>query len=607
MSFQWTLPVAAPRAVEPLLAARPGTMQPLSDRHCAYVTADGAVHVIDFLEWQALQVAAAFLPRGQHAEALARHGLLRSPQDAVALIERLQRQGLMVDGPTWLAELAALATPRRQAPIDAIHLRCCDRPAAAAALLASLDEHQARHGTATPVRLVDDSRDPAARAALARLCGGRDPRLPAVELVDATVATAVVARLADAAGLPRERVERQLLRGAGGGRFGGGRVLNLALLLSAGRRLMVLDDDMCLPLRMPPGRRDGVDLDAASNAVTRLHGDTAAALADGDEPSGDALAWHWDACGAGAADWLTRPGNRPGLDALAGHAIGDFTAVGAGSRIAATLNGHRGASGADNTVWMYRLPAAERAALALGEQRYRQSLDGDALSFAYPQPHLAERVWFSACALDNGTLLPCTATGGRGEDALLHALIAVVDPQAVSLDLPLTIAHVPDGNRRRRDNNAGAWKPSLNRVLSDWLYELRGSIRADAAADRLLHAAACLRDLVAASPAHRGDWLRATVHASRCDQIERLERARQEAREMPDYWQADVADLIAANRAALLDRKAPALADWPTLACDTALVDAATAAIDELAGSLELWPRLWNAAAGLGPALGAPP
>jgi hypothetical protein len=177
----------------------------------------------------------------------------------------------------------------------------------------------------------------------------------------------------------------------------------------------------------------------------------------------------------------------------------------------------------------------------------------------------------------------------------------------VSLDLPLTIAHVPQGARGRRDNNAGPWKPSINRLLSDWLHDQRGSILADAAADRLRHAAACLCDLAAASSARRRDWIRDYVHASRCDQIERLERARQEATDMPGFWHADVDALIAANRDALLDPAAPALADWPTLACDGALVDATTAVIGALAAALADWPRLWSAAAELGPALRAPP
>ncbi len=607
MSFQWSVPFAAPSRVEPLLAARPGRMQPLSDRDCAYVTADGAVHVLDFQEWQALQVAAAFLPRAQHLAALGQQGLARSPQEAAQLIERLLSKGVLVDGARWLGELAGRAVPRVQAPIDAIHLRCCDRPDAAAALLASLDAHQRRHGTAVPVRLLDDSRDPAASAALARLRADRAPGLPPLELIDATTAAAAVRRLAAATGIAPEAVGRQLLRHDAGTRFGGGRLLNLALLLSAGRRLMVLDDDMRLPLLASPGARAGVDLDAASNAVTTLCEDVAGALRAGSEPADDALARHWAACGADAADWLARSGPPPGLEAIAGRAIADLTAVHPSSRIVATLNGHRGASGADNTVWMYRLPAVERAPLAQGPDRYRQLLEGDALCFAYPQAHVAERVWFSACALDNGTLLPATAAGGRGEDALLHALIGVVDPHAVSLDLPLTIAHVPLGARGRRANNAGAWKPSLNRLLSDWLHEQRDAIRVASPSERLLQVAARLRDLAASPFAARRDWIRDSVHASRCDQVERLERARQEAREMPGYWHADVDALIAANRAALLDATTPALSDWPTLACDEVLVEACSAAIAELATALDAWPKLWVAAAELGPALRAPP
>lgn len=607
MSFQWSAPFVAPRSAEPLLAARPGRMQPLSDRDCAYVTADGTVHVLDFQEWQALQATAAFLPRGQHLAALGQHGLARSASEAAQLIERLRAKGVLVDATRWLDELAALSAPRAQAPIDAIHIRCCDRPAAVAALLASLDAHQQRHGTAVPIRLLDDSRDPAASAALARLREGRDAAMPVVELIDAATARAAVRRLADTAGLAPDAVARQLLRHAVGNRFGGGRLLNLALLLSAGRRLMVLDDDMRLPLRSAPGARGGADLDAASNAVTTLFADGEAALVAGDESTDDALTRHWVACGAGAAHWLVHAGPLPGVDAIAGRAISDFTALTAASRIVATLNGHRGASGADNTVWMYRLPAVERAPLGQGPEHYRRLLDGESLCFAYPQAHLAERVWFSACALDNGTLLPCTAAGGRGEDALLHALIGVVDPEAVSLDLPLSIAHVPVGARSRRANNAGAWKPSLNRLLSDWIHEQRDAIRAEAPAERLLQIAARLRDLAGASARSRRDWVRDAVHASRCDQVERLERARQEAREMPSYWHEDVDRLIAANRSALCDPEAPALADWPALACGDDLVAMSTAAIDELAASLEAWPRLWTAAAELGPALRAPP
>ena len=66
-------------------------------------------------------------------------------------------------------------------------------------------------------------------------------------------------------------------------RFGGGRGKNLALLLGAGARLALLDDDMRLPLKRPDFARAGLDPNPAMRAVVALSMPTSRkSLASGD-------------------------------------------------------------------------------------------------------------------------------------------------------------------------------------------------------------------------------------------------------------------------------------------------------------------------------------
>src|SRR5262249_13306487 len=75
-------------------------------------------------------------------------------------------------------------------------------------------------------------------------------------------------------------------------RFGGGRGWNLALLLSAGARLALLDDDLCLPLRRFGLSRDGLDPNPNASAYARFSANLEGVFGAGEEIADDTFDLH---------------------------------------------------------------------------------------------------------------------------------------------------------------------------------------------------------------------------------------------------------------------------------------------------------------------------
>jgi len=587
----------------PLYASEDGVVASLSNNECVFqAKRSGETHVMTYQVLQALDQTRQFRTLDEHAErVMASVGGLAAQREAVGRVfEGLIRRGVLVSGQTFLDRLADVSA-RAVAPLRGVFIRACDRPDQLAHLLTSLADYERRHRANRNYIIIDDSvssdatnrhRDLLREFARATGCK--------VTYVGATESKRLLDKLARAVPAAAPLLSRLVLGEGDRSRFGGGRAWNLALLLSAGARFILLDDDHRLPLRRPDDARAGLDPDPASAAVTRFYRNLDNALAAGEEVDEDPFELHLAALGRplGALVGDSRYAIDPG--ALRGLAMNRLDHLRSNAPVLATQHGAYGSSRTDSGLWLYQLPAESRAEFVRDRDSYLRNIEAGSIWYGQRQARVHDSVTFSPFAIDNSALLPCTNPFGRGEDALFSCVTSLCQSGALALELPVAIGHVQEGQRKRSPLTLAAHTPKFNYFVVDYVRRQLPEVSASDPAQRLSLLAAHLRDIAGAAPRVAVQQLKEYLAFVRADLIERLQNQIDGASDAPIYWQADARSIIEANGKALIANAAPRLGDWPEgiddAACAQRLRDEAT----QLAQAYEAWPALWAYANGQG-------
>jgi hypothetical protein len=592
-----TSPTPRPDPDAPLFASEDGVVASLSNNECIFQTRrTGDTHVMTYQVLQALDQCREFRPLDEHVARIQTTipGLPTQRDLVQRVLESLVARGLLVSDADFLRRLAD--APVREAPsLRAVFIRACDRPAQLERLLKSLAECERRFGTTRRYVLIDDSTsaDAANRhrdllREFARATGCKLTYLGAAEQAR------FVEKLAKAVPNAARVLPSMLLRAPSATVFGGGRGWNLALLLSAGAALVLLDDDQVLPLRRPDDARDGIDPDPSAPAFTRFYRNLDNAFGAGEEIASDPFALHLDVLGRPFGALLGDSRYAIDRKSLRGLGLGRLEHLSAGANMLSTRQGAYGSSRTESGAWLYQLDPESRAEFWADRDSYLRNVEAGSIWYGHRQARVGTTGTFTPFALDNRALLPCTNAYGRGEDALFSHVAELCHPDSLSIELPVAIGHVQETQRRRSDKTLAAPPPRFNYFIGDFVQRQLGEFFAEDPAARLGLLAANLRDIAGASEARRVRMLREYLAYVRADAIERLQQQYESAPSAPIWWQADVRSIIEANGRALTQRGAPRLGDWP------ADLDAAGCAkflgedTARLAASYEAWPALWS-------------
>jgi hypothetical protein len=592
------LNVSAPRRVDPnapLYASEDGVVASLSNNECIFqVRRTGETHVMTFQVLQALDQSREFRTLDEHAARILATvpGLKAQREGIMRVLESLTARGLLVSDSDFLRRVTT-ATPREPAPLRAVFIRACDRPAQLERLLATLADYERRFRANRHYVLLDDSgsRDAANRhrdllREFARSTGCKLSYIGVAErerLVE-KLSRAVPAAAASVPPLIHSVDPRNP--------FGGGRAWNLALLLSAGARLVLMDDDFRLPLRRLSDARGGLDPNPAAVAVTHFYRNLENALGAGEEVDGDPFDLHLEVAGQTLG---TLASGRYTLEraSLRGVPVSRLDYLRGDAPILASQHGSYGSSRTESGSWLYQLPAADRTAFVSDRDSYLRNIEAGSLWYAYRQARVTRAATFTPFALDNSVLLPCTNPHGRGEDALFARVAALCHPLALALELPVAIGHVQETQRKRSPVTLAANTPRFNYFVCDFIQRQLPDVNAEQPAQRLALLAAHLRDIGSDSAAGRVRQLREYLTYARADLIERMQHQFEAAQDAPVYWQADVRSIIEANGRALIDKGAPRLGGWPDDLDEAGCAQRLREETLRLAAMYEAWPALW--------------
>lgn len=595
-------PTRAPDPNAPLFASEDGTVASLSSQECIFrVKRNGQTHVMTFQVLQALDQCREFRTLDEHAARIESTitGLSGKREDIRRVLESLTQRDLLVSDQGFIERLAH-APAHAQSSLRGVFIRACDRPEQLAQLLSSLTDYERQHRAGRRYIVIDDSSLPASANAqrdllreFARTTGCT------VNYVGASERAKLAERFSKAVPQAKAGIAPLLLRDtqAKFERFGGGRGWNTAQLLSAGGRLVLLDDDLRFPFRRSAEARDGLDPNPNALIRARFPDSMEEALATGGVVEGDPIELHLASCGQ-TLGALVQDLYRIDRAALRGLNLGRLDLLATDARVVATQCGSYGSTRTRTNHWMFHLLDDEsRAEFWRERAAYQRNLEGQHLWYAVVQARALAVSGFTPFTIDNSKMLPCTNGVGRGQDSLAGAMLRFCDPQGVTLELPEAIGHVQETARRRSEQTLAAIQIPVNYFLRDFVQRQFGLFSAADPAQRLQLLAAVMRDLAGASVADRIAHLREYTSFARADLIDRIQHQIEAATEAPVYWQADAREIVQANAKALLANAPPRLDEWPQDLDDTGCAKALATELSGFADACEQWPTLWQHAA----------
>ncbi len=283
-----------------------------------------------------------------------------------------------------------------------------------------------------------------------------------------------------------------------------GRPVNLALLLTAGRRVLMLDDDAVLDPRLPPARATGLEVSSRSDELF-CYG-TQAELEDACPAVAiDPIAAHLEVIGAPVGSlWRKYTGDAHvlALTELTGE---DASRFAPDARVLVTQNHAVGDPGSSMYPYhLLTLPVASREQLLSVPDRLsiafreRHHWRGHARARLTPNRPLT---FTTLAGLDNSALLPPTIPSNRNEDLLLGDIIRYLHTGAWSFDLPWGLPHRRLPAKQWLDSSTAFPQEPVHFVM-DYLEQRAASIVSEAPADRMRALAATLLDLSESTNLH---------------------------------------------------------------------------------------------------------
>ncbi|MEM6572822.1 MAG: hypothetical protein AAF736_01030 [Pseudomonadota bacterium] len=587
-----------PKRVEgPLLASVSGQAARLSAEEVVFHdphTGENHVMTLDVLA--AMDASRRFQPLEQHvATVIQRLPALKGKGHAVEKVfEFLRGRGLVVEAEEMLTRLKA-STPEPQDDPAGLVIRTCDRPTELARLAASLADLERATGRGLRYLVIDDSR--------AATSENRDAlkALTDLGLSIHHLDRSWRQRLCDS--LPEPEITREVLGVDDPRALTCGGAWNAALLLTAGERFLMLDDDFVIDPRLPAAGA-GRQLSVREGAHVPMHfaghslDDLAAALA-APEPGAsgvavDPLAEHLGVCGQPPAVLFSeRFGLEVSAETLRGATFDQVEGLLRGQSIKTTAAGAWGDWRMDTNLWFYLAPPMHTQGMRASEASYRALSHQPVMAHGYPHPQLTRMSNFTPLAFDNRQLMPCTAATGRGEDFTFAAWLRYLYPGSLCLHFPTLLRHErPAGGRESPIPET--YVPWLSRFAGEYALSRLDQCTAGTPEARLATLVATLRDLAAASTDRQQLLLGQFLAMIRSQIVEQAQTSLTNLKPAPDFWVRDAREWITENGRSLTQVGAPRLRDWPEDATAEDCAELLTTGLTRYADHLAHWPALWH-------------
>lgn len=395
---------------------------------------------------QSMQTCRTFRTMEQHARHLTSTvpELAGQTADVMNVLAMLRDAGLMTPATAVCERINASVAPAVDLPATRAFIITCDRPAAVERLLESMlrTSNLSRHEA---LFLVDDSRDAANaernREAVAQfnLTSPRD-----MQYFGAQEAAQLMADLIAACPQREEGIRFLIDRQRWSGEKTYGLARNLCLLLSVGKRAVILDDDVLCSALVSPHGKPGIEFGTAEREAD-FYANHQEMLASTTAADFDPIAGHSQCLGLNMGQALQKlnAGDISPAD-LQDTSASYLRFWDAGSPVLVTQCGTLGDPGSPDTDWIYFAQDDTAKRLAAFPGGLEGALASRSYWLGHPRPCFSKMAVMSqATGLDNARLLPPYFPVFRGEDYLFGAMTEHMHPQAAVLSYTWCVPHLP--------------------------------------------------------------------------------------------------------------------------------------------------------------------
>ena len=365
-----------------------------------------------------------------------------------------------------------------------------------------------------------------------------------------------VAALVERCDLPRDAVEFGLLNPERHA-VTTGASRNLLLLHTAGDVCLQVDDDTLAQVAPCPAARDGL-------ALSSRFDPTAFWFLPDDEPNvaetaggADLLAVHERLLGRRPGDCMTAPGEL------------DLDHVGAAlfrkrGTVVVSAAGVAGDSGMGSSIAFLTLDDESRSRLLRSERDYRHALAGHRVLRGVTRPTICDAAYCMALnlGLDNRRLLPPFLPVLRNQDGVFAALVRGSLGDDFFGFLPWVVLHKPP---TARPASAVPWREAVRlrggQIIQTLLRAIPLSPTPTDPAGSLRKLGQAVVDMASMPQPDFDETVRLQLWAQMSRQATHLTAQLRRYGEQPDYWAADVRQLLAALAEELPDERFPVLSD----------------------------------------------
>lgn len=512
----------------------------------------------------------------RHASAALQIPPEQIPEMRQALQQMADREVLRTEHAVWQMLTDAQDRQEPDAGIETLFVRTCARPDTLGRLLESVGALE-NTGSLKQCLVLDDDSDAASAARTANLVQQYRNKLP-IDLVYVSHEHRghLLASIAAAAGVDPAALAWCIEGSDDDDQPGYGASFNLALLLGAGKRIALIDDDAALT---------AYELNGCSYAVrfSPLH-TARMAFPEPDRPlidqfqrlPGNPIGRHARYLGASGGD-LVRASEGDVSDMFSQVDPQLLFELADSPKVKITSNGTLGDPGTAGIQWLLSEPAENLQPLCESESRYRALLDQRqvARSADCVQATTAFSLMTTTLSgIDNRELLLPTQARAANEDLLFGALVSYLYPGSLHVTLPHMLLHLrPQPRHWHSKDFQRARTTNQGRFLATQIERLANRVPAIDSNSRLQVLKGWMSNLAALGPTELGWRLRQDLVELRGETIEQIAASRRDLK--PPPW-------LAAD----FDRALTAHAD---------ISDSTRQKLDRLAGRLPAFARQYAA------------
>lgn len=551
--YQLQLPDKGPETAKDLIAFDDCLEYPLPNQQMLLQSRRNGKRVaVTYDVLHALHQCSKFRTFDEHVAHLANAipELSGQTDDIRQVLSTINKAGLMASAKEFVRQLqpAVESLPAQPSPVYCV--LTCDRPEALSRLLVSMtDNHD--FDAAARYFVVDDSRQEENRQRNRQIAEGH-----ALTYFGEKEQAQFIARLKAALPHHATGIDFLLGRAADSDRPSYGRTRNFALLLGIDARVVLSDDDILFNRCRPDRTSDQVALTSRPRQAQFWSEPEWRSMRDDEAPDPTTGAFT-SALGRTLPQALAGLGDR----VLAADAVRDLLpyqlpVVTPASQVLVTACGYLGDPGTASNDWIYQLPAESREQLLHSEADYRHFSSARNAWLGSPGYHFVNH--FSLISgitgLDNQTLLPPYFPLYRNEDFLFGAMTHFMYPDALLLDLPWAVPHLP--LQQRKWNRNTLEKPASYGFLDFTVDYLDSRIRQTVAApgnSRLRTLSRLFSDLSTTTESQLLELLTDQTLRLRSARLQQISEVLEESKKAPGYWKADLGRILEVNTQGLMD------------------------------------------------------